>query len=562
MTLVYKSRAVKLESETAQLVYESMDTPLALSCAILLRYGETTQLVAKSIDPRHYNDVDRFRDDYLCVSLLSKSKLQSTDVDLEAVAYDKYMSSEESNRLTNDRIISLSMADELPPVVRRMRWHIGRILGRIPNDIFERGQFGKGSTVGISGVVTYGRKYDSNKLDMTPELLGTALFFLPRMWKERVNEFQPVDYAKLTFVPKNAKTHRAIEVQPSLNIWMQKGVGSAIRDRLKRFGVDLDSQSRNQNLARHASLTNELVTLDLSSASDLIAYEVVKELLPRSWFELCSLSRTKYVQYKKVKIPLEKFSAMGNGYTFELESLIFTALLLSVIDEVEGVSYGTTLSPRLPDNVAVYGDDMIYPVQYHEAVLTTLKFLGFKVNNEKTFGDTYFRESCGADFFKGVNVRPIFLRNNCASFDDFIELCYNYANNLRHYSSRSLSGLGCDIRFRRPWIHLFTRVPAHLRYRVPEGYEANGFLGNFDESAPSLERYREHDGWSGYRFKYRSRPAVVTRRYTYGKLIASLSGLGSDFTYGEEELRGRKLPAATKYGYALAWPNFGPWLVY
>lgn len=200
----------------------------------------------------------------------------------------------------------------------------------------------------------------------------------------------------LAFVPKNAKTFRAVSTPPPLNSLVQLGVGDYLKKRLKRFGIDLSDQSLNQGLAKEGSLTGELATLDLSSASDTISSLLVSHLLPVDWVNFLSMSRCSVVKYRGESRIVEKFSGMGNGFTFPLESLIFWALARSCCRE--------------DDTVSVYGDDMIVPSYSTPLLKEVLCACGFLLNLSKSFDSGPFRESCGADWYRGFNIRPWYCR--------------------------------------------------------------------------------------------------------------------------------------------------------
>jgi hypothetical protein len=183
---------------------------------------------------------------------------------------------------------------------------------------------------------------------------------------------------KVTFVPKNAKTHRPIAVEPRWNIWMQKGLGLYLRGRLRGVGVNLDFQGLNQAFAIYGSRTGKYATIDLASASDTVSYEVVQALLPEPWLTVFAALRSPAYYLDGKWRDYEKWSSMGNGYTFELESLLFWALCSSV-----------------DEDVSVYGDDLIVPTKSFDTIVRVLEAAGFSVNSEKSFADGPFRESCG-----------------------------------------------------------------------------------------------------------------------------------------------------------------------
>lgn len=141
---------------------------------------------------------------------------------------------------------------------------------------------------------------------------------------------------RLTFVPKTAKTHRPIVVEPSLNGLWQLGVGTYLKQRLLKFAnIDLYDQERNRTLAKRGSVDGTIATIDLSSASDTVALGLVFDLLPFQWAEFLGSLRSGDVCYNDSILQLEKFSSMGNGFTFELESLIFWALAITTTELVE-----------------------------------------------------------------------------------------------------------------------------------------------------------------------------------------------------------------------------------
>jgi len=96
----------------------------------------------------------------------------------------------------------------------------------------------------------------------------------------------------------------------------------------------------------------------------------------------------------------EKFASMGNGFTFELETLIFWSLCVAT-----AAYYQEDAS-----KVSVYGDDIIVPANIALACIEVLDFCGFKTNKEKSFVFGPFRESCGKDYFEGFPVRPFYLK--------------------------------------------------------------------------------------------------------------------------------------------------------
>lgn len=95
-------------------------------------------------------------------------------------------------------------------------------------------------------------------------------------------------------VPKTATKLRGACKEPELNMLCQKAIGSMIRKRLRNVSIDLNDQTRNQSLAREGSITGDLATIDLSSASDSVSLAMLR-LLPESWRRIIEMTRSQHV---------------------------------------------------------------------------------------------------------------------------------------------------------------------------------------------------------------------------------------------------------------------------
>lgn len=247
---------------------------------------------------------------------------------------------------------------------------------------------------------------------------------------------------EVTFVPKDATTHRAIAIEPMMNVMVQLAVGSLMKERLRPAGCDLKDQSRNQELAHAGSVEEGFycpATMDLEMASDTCALELVRELLPDDWFAVLDSLRSRYGRLPEGKGTIEwaKFSSMGNGFTFELESMIFYAFAQSVSDLTGTTAYyAETFGPTFRyGQVSVFGDDIIVPGSCVDMLRRALRFVGFRVNEKKSYSSGPFRESCGSDFFNGSPVRPFFFKREASRVSDFVHL----HNGLKWLTTNSLS---------------------------------------------------------------------------------------------------------------------------
>jgi hypothetical protein len=210
---------------------------------------------------------------------------------------------------------------------------------------------------------------------------------------------------RITTVPKDSRKDRPIAVEPGLNMMLQLGVDGFVRSRLKRWGINLDDQTKNQALAQLGSIDPSWVspcTIDLRSASDTISLRACKLLLPDPWFRyLCDIRSPRGVLPNGKSLRYSKISSMGNGSTFAVESLIFAAITYGV-SKAYGVGWDREL-------IAIYGDDIIVPRHLAVDTIHYLRMWGFSINREKTFIEGPIKESCGTDWFRGQLIRPVFL---------------------------------------------------------------------------------------------------------------------------------------------------------
>jgi len=102
---------------------------------------------------------------------------------------------------------------------------------------------------------------------------------------------------------------------------------------------------------------------------------------------------------------------MGSANTFPVESLLFLCIALAAVATKRGFRRLSLWELEgLAEEVAVFGDDIVIPVDSRELFVHALEVLYFKVNDRKSFWTGKFRESCGVDAFDGVNVTPVYLR--------------------------------------------------------------------------------------------------------------------------------------------------------
>lgn len=273
----------------------------ALSCADDLTAGRYQEYLDRKLDISSYEDPREFHRDYIALNLLSKWQHFDLQVDREQAAYDDFLKSEQICSEANVRIASFdrtlhSLQDRLPSIINAARVKIEALLGDFSWDSCLRYMdFGPGASIGIRR--TKGDSYYKfghlrpTTTGANAVLAGCVVKTSPawETWltqnsgREIFDCFEIVEGDRITTVPKNAKKDRVICIQPLMNVFVQKGIGGVIRKKLKRVNIDLNSQFRNQELARKGSIDGSVATLDLKMASDCVSLGLVELLLPPDW---------------------------------------------------------------------------------------------------------------------------------------------------------------------------------------------------------------------------------------------------------------------------------------
>lgn len=345
-------------------------------------------------------------------------------------------------------------------------------------------------------------------LEELPALVDSKTMYHSVSDEEDVGSFEfDIEPGRFGLVPKDAFRRRTIIVEPGLNTLGQRAYGRHIARRLSSFTfgwVDTRDQHPNRVMARGGSLGDGSATMDGSDASNRIPYEVVKFLLagpghsflPHTrggwdWFQRLAALRTGTVALSKEiqDYDLEMFSSMGNGYTFELETLLFLSLAWAACDVVEGLEL-RSLPERLKRHrsrrdVRVYGDDVIVPVSAFEHVRALLEASGQSINRAKSYASGPFRESCGADFLLGQNIRPFYVRENLRTTDLYA---------LHNFMVRT----GWTFEFPEVATWVLQRIEPSWHLWGPDGY-GDGHLISDDPRL--LKPLKRHIGWSGYTFR-------------------------------------------------------------
>lgn len=481
--------------QVAVKLYDAIGTNLSLKLKEALLVGDVVTIATCRVNPRDYVSPPEYFLDVQAASFLRKyedlASLGKNPNDLEELTKREFFRAEQQCKDTNGFITMFAEGKSSPidrrvsEIIRRAQWIIKQALKDVPSVSKLPLRFGPGTTSACTGdSVTI-----ADKLVAYPELTLDSLPYIAamkssRVWCDLIRTAHPTsvynlrlvtdDYGnevflgcdiapklvrgnRFTAVPKDATINRGICIEPHTLSALQLAAGALITDALARLGIVKDAQQVVNRRFASFGAQRGFATVDLKAASDTIAYEIVKLLLPWDWFEFLASLRSQETYINGEWIECEKFSSMGNGFTFELETLLFYALSRSVSDVINGENN----SP-----VCTYGDDIIIADNCSELLTKVLDFCGFTVNHSKSFWNGPFRESCGSDFFDGHDVRPFYLKESPTHASDWYRIANGIARSDRRYSDLGFTPL----KFGPAWLRCVNNVPKPARLFGPEGY--------------------------------------------------------------------------------------------
>jgi len=211
--------------------------------------------------------------------------------------------------------------------------------------------------------------------------------------------------ARVILVQKDSRGPRLISCEPIEFQWIQQGIMRSLvphieHHRLTRDNVFFTDQSHNRIAALYGSQNGRYSTIDLNEASDRVSVDLVRLLFPEhvlTYLESCRSSSTELPDGRILK--LQKFAPMGSALCFPILALTIWSILHSAAPD-----------QYTRERILVYGDDVIVPTAYAVDAMKHLESFGLKINRDKSCIKGFFRESCGMDAYKGVNVTPVRIR--------------------------------------------------------------------------------------------------------------------------------------------------------
>jgi hypothetical protein len=228
--------------------------------------------------------------------------------------------------------------------------------------------------------------------------------------------------SRTIFVPKTWKKLRGISAEPvELQFFQQaiyRSLMRSVHTTPLNHVINLRDQKVSGLMALQGSRDGSLATIDLSSASDSITLQLVKDVFGST--SLCRwllATRSTHTLLGKERMEIQKFAPMGSACCFPIQCLLFAAIALATVIEETG---------RMPSlaNYQVFGDDIICPSSMAPHIMESLTDLGFTVNPEKSYWTGFFRESCGVEAWCGHVVTPLRVKDFSLDFSGTRPLSY------------------------------------------------------------------------------------------------------------------------------------------
>jgi len=276
-------------------------------------------------------------------------------------------------------------------------------------------------------------------------------------------------FARVILVPKDSRGPRLISCEPLCFQWIQQGLGAAIvrqveSSRVTRFNVHFTDQRPNQIGALLGSRSGKYSTLDLKDASDRVTVGLVRLLFPQHIANVLLDCRTLATVLPNGRIQkLSEFAPMGSSLCFPVLALTVWAILTASSTDADA-----------RESVLVYGDDVIVRTDNSGNAMKQLESFGLAINRDKSCYQGSFRESCGMDAFKGIDVTPIRLKDcwslsPCASsYMSYLSFSNNLYMKGYYIASEFIAGLVCSLYREVPTADMNLSCPSLCS--VPRGY--------------------------------------------------------------------------------------------
>lgn len=219
------------------------------------------------------------------------------------------------------------------------------------------------------------------------------------------------DVCRASTVPKNIEKVRMIAMQAVARMYRQQAILDGyyeqwLKQPYLKSHFPIFDRRVNQRLAKLASRMGDRrgwCTLDLQSASDSVTVHLVKAVMKGNLRAALLSCRSKSVGDVKLEAT---YATMGDATVFPTETLLIGAAVQLALD------LSRMKDPYLPNFFLVFGDDIIAPNAplFLETLHDIFKRIGFIINDDKSFINGPYRESCGVEAYLGYEIQPWYCR--------------------------------------------------------------------------------------------------------------------------------------------------------
>jgi len=266
--------------------------------------------------------------------------------------------------------------------------------------------------------------------------------------------------SRLCLVPKDIKRNRLICIEPKELMFAQQGLMKVLIELIERHPLTRESICfHDQSYQFWLSRRKGKATIDLEDASDLVSIKLLKLLLPKKVAALLLRYRSSAIELPDGHVLRAHQTAftMGNALCFPVETLIFWALSTAacVVDDARVYDLDARRVVNLQASADryrchVFGDDIIIPERYFEAVIVALHQAGLVVNRKKSCGPlTRVRESCGSYWWDNHDVRIVRFTTHRCDDPNHAYIVWKYCQTFASYGfenvAAALLGLVKDV---------------------------------------------------------------------------------------------------------------------
>ena len=319
--------------------------------------------------------------------------------------------------------------------------------------------------------------------------------------------------SRLIAVPKTQKGPRLIASEPTAHQWMQQSLKRELERMVSgsilRFSISFASQEPSRMDALESSRHGLRATIDLSSASDRLSCWVVERAF-RSHGDLLHAFhavRTRWlineIDKKQPKyVKLRKFAPMGSALTFPVQSITYALAAIAMVIHHRQWQVNRESLICAAKQVRVYGDDIIVPVDCVGSVKDLLTQIGLKVNTSKTFSEGFFRESCGVDAYKGVDVTPTYVLEVARETrpESVVSVVASHNNFL-------LAGMLETAKYLR------STVPSRIRKRIPTVSTGSESFGWYSYDGADYAGFKSRYNRNLHRMEYKVLQLLVKSKH-------------------------------------------------